>query len=199
MILMIDNRDSFVWNLVRYLRILHEDVRVVRCDEIKPEELKLPDYEGIVLSPGPGRPEDAGALTGLVSICAEKIPLFGVCLGQQAIASVYGARIICGPRPMHGKVTPVIHDGKGIFRDLPSPLDVTRYHSLVVDPATLPPEFTITSRAEDGSIMGIRHSSGLLEGVQFHPEAELTSHGLAMVANFLRICREAGERNEDPA
>lgn len=190
MILMVDNRDSFVWNLVRYLRILHEDVRVLRCDELDPENIAAAGYEGIVLSPGPGRPESAGSLMALIRACAEKIPLFGVCLGQQAIAQAYGARIICGSRPMHGKVTPVSHDGRGIFAGLPSPLDVTRYHSLVIDPASLPADFVVSSRAGDGSIMGIRHNSGLLEGVQFHPEAELTSCGLDIVHNFLNLCRE---------
>ena len=189
MILMVDNRDSFVWNLVRYLRILHEDVRVLRCDELKPEQVAAEGYEGIVLSPGPGRPEDAGSLLDLIRLCARKVPLFGVCLGHQARAQAFGARIICGPRPMHGKVTPVSHDGLGVFRGLPSPLDVTRYHSLVIDRKTLPAGFCVSCTSADGSIMGIRHVSALLEGVQFHPEAELTQHGLAMLANFLDLCR----------
>lgn len=194
MILMVDNRDSFVWNLVRYLRILHEDVRVLRCDELEIGQVTAAGYEGIVLSPGPGRPEDAGALLDLIRACAGEIPLFGVCLGQQAIAQAFGARIICGPRPMHGKVTPVSHDGLGVFDNLPSPLEVTRYHSLVIDRRTLPAGFYVSSTAADGSIMGIRHVSSLMEGVQFHPEAELTRHGLAMLANFLNLCRSRRSR-----
>lgn len=182
---MIDNRDSFVWNLVRYLQILGSVVDVQRCDRIDLDQVAQDDYDGIVLSPGPGTPERAGRLLDLVRRFGGKVPMLGVCLGHQAIAQAYGARIICGPRPMHGKVTPVSHDGLGIFQDLPSPLQVTRYHSLIIDPATLPDGFIISSLAEDGAIMGIRHESGLLEGVQFHPEAALTEHGLDMIHRFV--------------
>ena len=182
---MVDNRDSFVWNLVRYLQILGAVVDVLRCDHLDLDQVAKRDYDGIVLSPGPGTPERAGRLLDLVRRFGGQVPMLGVCLGHQAIAQAYGARIICGPRPMHGKVTPVSHDGLGIFQDLPNPLQVTRYHSLIIDPATLPAGFVISSLAEDGAIMGIRHDSGLLEGVQFHPEAALTEHGLDMIHRFV--------------
>lgn len=192
MYLMVDNRDSFVWNLVRYLQILAVDVDVRRCDRLDLDQIERAGYAGIVLSPGPGTPEQAGSLLGLINRLGGKVPLLGVCLGHQAIAQAYGSRIICGPRPMHGKVTPVWHDGQGLFTDLPNPLQVTRYHSLIIDPATLPAAFAISCRAEDGTIMGIRHQSGLLEGVQFHPEAELTEHGLDMIHQFVNRTAAAG-------
>lgn len=184
-ILMIDNRDSFVWNLVRYLQILGAQVDVLRCDQVDLDRVDRQQYDGIVLSPGPGTPERAGSLLDLVRRFGGKVPMLGVCLGHQAIAQAYGARIICGPRPMHGKVTPVWHDGLSIFCDLPNPLLVTRYHSLIIDPATLPDGFTVSCLDEDNTIMGIRHESGLLEGVQFHPEAALTEHGLDMIHRFV--------------
>ena len=158
---------------------------VQRCDHIDLDQVARGDYDGIVLSPGPGTPERAGRLLDIVRRFGGKVPMLGVCLGHQAIAQAYGAQIICGPRPMHGKVTPVRHDGLGVFQDLPNPLLVTRYHSLIIDPQTLPGGFVISSLAEDGAIMGIRHESGLLEGVQFHPEAALTEHGLDMIHRFV--------------
>lgn len=185
MYLMVDNKDSFVWNLVRYLRLLSAKVDVRRCDRLDFDEIEQAGYQGIVLSPGPGTPEKAGSLLDLIVRFGEKIPLLGVCLGHQAIAQAYGGTIICGPRPMHGKVTPIRHDGLGVFTGLPSPMQVTRYHSLVVDPQTLPDCFHVSSVAEDGCIMGIRHRSGLLEGVQFHPEAVLTEHGLDLLRRFI--------------
>jgi anthranilate synthase/aminodeoxychorismate synthase-like glutamine amidotransferase len=185
MYLMVDNKDSFVWNLVRYLRLLSAQVDVRRCDHLDFAEIEQAGYQGIVLSPGPGTPEKAGRLLDLIGRFGEKIPMLGVCLGHQAIAQAFGGRIICGPRPMHGKVTPVRHDGLGVFAGLPSPMQVTRYHSLVVDPQTLPVCFNVSSMAEDGCIMGIRHRSGLLEGVQFHPEAVLTEHGLDLLRRFV--------------
>lgn len=185
MYLMVDNKDSFVWNLVRYLRLLSAKVDVRRCDRLDFDEIEQAGYQGIVLSPGPGTPEKAGSLLDLIVRFGEKIPLLGVCLGHQAIAQAYGGTIICGPRPMHGKVTPIRHDGLGVFTGLPSPMQVTRYHSLVVDPQTLPDCFRVSSVAEDGCIMGIRHRSGLLEGVQFHPEAVLTEHGLDLLRRFI--------------
>lgn len=191
-ILMVDNRDSFVWNLVRYLQILGAHVDVRRCDHLDLDLIHQEHFDGIVLSPGPGTPERAGQLLDLVRRFGGRIPMLGVCLGHQAIAQAYGARIICGPRPMHGKVTPVRHDGLGVFHDLPSPLLVTRYHSLIVDPDTVPEGFMVSSIADDGSIMGLRDRSGLLEGVQFHPEAALTEHGLDMVHRFVVNTKENG-------
>lgn len=192
MYLMVDNRDSFVWNLVRYLQILAAGVDVRRCDRLDLDQIGRAGYDGIVLSPGPGTPEQAGSLLDLIRRFGGTVPLLGVCLGHQAIAQAYGSRIICGPRPMHGKVTPVWHDGQGIFTGLPNPLQVTRYHSLIIDPATLPAGFTVSCRAEDGTIMGIRDQSGLIEGVQFHPEAELTEHGLDMIRQFVNRTAASG-------
>lgn len=188
MILVIDNIDSFVWNLVRYLELSGARTRLIRNDQIDLDAIESAGFQGIVLSPGPGTPAAAGRQPELISCFAGRLPILGVCLGHQAIAEYLGARIITGQSPMHGKVSRVFHDGQGIFAGLPSPLQVTRYHSLVVDRTTLPDCLSVSSETDDGCVMGLRHRSGLLEGVQFHPEAELTEHGLAMIANFVRFC-----------
>jgi anthranilate synthase/aminodeoxychorismate synthase-like glutamine amidotransferase len=191
MFLMVDNQDSFVWNLVRYLQILTAEVMVVRSDKLDLQQILAGGYQGIVLSPGPGTPEKAGRMPELLRRLDQAgmpVPLFGVCLGMQAIAQLYGARVIRGPKPMHGKVTPVWHDQLGVFSGLPSPYMVTRYHSLVVDPAGLPPELLVSSHDQDGNIMAVRHRDKPVEGVQFHPEAELTEHGLKMLKNFVDFC-----------
>jgi para-aminobenzoate synthetase component II len=184
--LMVDNVDSFVWNLIRYLDLAGVKTDRVSNQDLDLERLEKAGYQGIVLSPGPGSPSSAGQLLQLVRHFAERIPMLGVCLGHQAIAQACGGRIIHGPSPMHGKLSTVHHDGLGVFSGLPDPLTVTRYHSLVVDRDTLPDCLRVSCATEDGTIMGLRHRSGLLEGVQFHPEAELTEQGQAMVANFVR-------------
>ena len=187
---MVDNIDSFVWNLIRYIRLCGGRVDVCRNDQLDFSAISQAGYQGVVLSPGPGTPAAAGGLCRLIRHFAGRVPILGVCLGHQAIAEVYGTRTICADIPMHGKQSLVRHDGRGIFQDIPSPLNVTRYHSLIVDRSSLTPELEISALSDDGTIMGIRHRSGLLEGVQFHPEAELTEHGLSLIANFVRFCRE---------
>jgi anthranilate synthase/aminodeoxychorismate synthase-like glutamine amidotransferase len=191
--LMVDNVDSFVWNLVRYLQLAGADVLTCRNDQLDFALIEHADCQGIVLSPGPGTPAAAGCLLPLIRHFRGRIPILGVCLGHQAIAEACGARIICADQPMHGKLAVVRHDGEGIFRGLPNPLRVTRYHSLVVDPVSLPPGLIVSCRSEDGIIMGLRDQSGLLEGVQFHPEAELTEQGLAMIRQFVQFCRQRAE------
>jgi anthranilate synthase/aminodeoxychorismate synthase-like glutamine amidotransferase len=188
--LMVDNVDSFIWNLVRYLQLSGAEVQTCRNDRLDFTAIERGGYDGIVLSPGPGTPSAAGDLLPLINRFRGRIPIFGVCLGHQAIAAACGASIICSGQPMHGKLSTVRHDGRGVFQDLPNPLTVTRYHSLIVDPHALPAELQISCRADDGTIMGLRDVTGMLEGVQFHPEAELTQCGLAMVRQFVRICHE---------
>ncbi len=193
-ILMIDNRDSFVWNLVRYLEILQADTDVIRCDQLNFHEILKTPYDGVVISPGPGIPEQAGLLMPLLEQLKETkpwVPLLGVCLGHQALARLFGARVIRGAKPMYGKLSNVYHDGRGLFYSLPNPLSVTRYHALVADPDTIPGCLTVSCRAEDGTIMGLRHQSLPYESVQFHPEAVLTEQGLAMIRNYLRCIHEA--------
>lgn len=191
MFLMVDNQDSFVWNLVRYLQILSVDVEVVRSDKMDVEKILASKYQGILFSPGPGTPDKAGKMPELLRRLDQTeipVPMFGVCLGMQAIAQLYGARVVRGFQPMHGKVTPVWHDQMGVFRGLPSPFMATRYHSLIVDPIDLPVDLQVSSRDRDGIIMAIRHKQKPIEGVQFHPEAELTEHGLLMLQNFVDRC-----------
>ncbi len=195
-ILMIDNRDSFVWNLVRYLEILQADTDVIRCDRLNLDDVLKTPYDGVMISPGPGIPEKAGLLMPLLEQFKDKkpqIPLLGVCLGHQALACLFGARIIRGEKPMYGKLSKVYHDSIGLFCALPDPLTVTRYHALVVDPDTVPDCLTVSCRSEDGAIMGLRHQSLPYESVQFHPEAVLTEHGLAMIRNYLRCVDEASD------
>jgi para-aminobenzoate synthetase component II len=186
---MIDNIDSFVWNLVRYFQMSGADVNVCRNDRIDLAGIDPASYEGIVLSPGPGTPDEAGLLLPLITRLMGRLPMLGVCLGHQAIAQALGARITRASQPMHGKLSQVWHNGRGVFLGLPSPINVTRYHSLIVDPGTLPEGLAVSCRTDDGTIMGLQHESGLTESVQFHPEAELTEYGLDMVRNFIRSCR----------
>lgn len=185
MILMIDNFDSFTYNLVQYLEMLNEEVIVRRNNSITIEEIKRLRPEIIVISPGPGNPKDAGISMEIIEVFKGKIPILGICLGHQSIGEIFGGNIIKGLEPVHGKVYPIIHNRKGIFKELPSPLNVTRYHSLVIDKKTLPECLEITAETEDGQIMGVRHKKFLIEGVQFHPEAILTEYGLDMLKNFL--------------
>lgn len=190
MFLMIDNYDSFVYNLVRYLKELKVEVMVVRNDAITLEMIESLRPEGIVISPGPKRPTDAGISEAIVERFAGEIPILGICLGHQVIGHVFGARVIKGLHPVHGKVDPCHHQEAGIFKDIPSPFDVTRYHSLIVDEDSLPTSLVVTAKTEDGVIMGLEHRKYPVFGVQFHPEAALTQEGHALLMNFIRKCRE---------
>ena len=185
MLLMLDNYDSFTWNLVQYLGELGAAVKVVRNDAITLDEIETLQPERIVISPGPCTPSEAGISVPLVRRFAGKIPLLGVCLGHQAIGQAFGGRIIRAQRVMHGKLSSIVHDGRGVFRGLPSPFAATRYHSLAIERASLPPVLDVTATSEDGEIMGVRHREFAVEGVQFHPEAILTEHGKKLLANFL--------------
>jgi para-aminobenzoate synthetase component 2 len=187
-IVVVDNYDSFVYNLVQYLGELAATPHVVRNDEASVDEVLASDVDGILLSPGPGRPEDAGITCELIARAAGRVPVLGVCLGHQAIGHVFGATIGRAPQIRHGKTSTITHDEGGVFTSLPSPLEVTRYHSLVIEPESLPSSLIVTARAEDGTIMGVRHRDHDIEGVQFHPESILTQHGHAMLRNFLSRC-----------
>ncbi len=187
-ILVIDSYDSFVYNLVQYLGELGAEPVVVRNDQLTVDEAVGMDPDGVLLSPGPGRPEDAGILCAAIPAFAERgTPVFGVCLGHQAIGHVYGASVVRAPALMHGKTSPVSHHGEGVFAGVPSPLTATRYHSLVLDPGTVPDCLHVTATA-DGIVMGVQHRSLPVEGVQFHPESILTEAGHTLVGNFLARC-----------
>ena len=168
-ILVVDNYDSFVFNLVQYLAQLGAEVDVRRNDEVTTDEARV--YDGVLLSPGPGTPEDAGVCIDMVRECAGEVPVFGVCLGHQAIAVAYGATVDRAPELLHGKTSEVLHDGVGVLAGLPSPFTATRYHSLAVVPSTLPAELAVTGVTESGVVMAVRHRELLVEGVQFHPES----------------------------
>ena len=185
MLLMIDNYDSFTYNLVQYLGELGEDVKVARNDEISLEEIERLAPASIVISPGPCTPNEAGISLALIARFAGKVPILGVCLGHQAIGQAFGGKVVHAQTLMHGKVSRIHHSGKGVFRGLPSPYDATRYHSLAIERASCPAELEITAWTEDGDIMGVRHRSLPVEGVQFHPESILTEHGHALLRNFL--------------
>jgi anthranilate synthase/aminodeoxychorismate synthase-like glutamine amidotransferase len=188
-ILVIDNYDSFTYNLVHYLAELGARVEVRRNDEVGTREIAELAPSGILVSPGPGRPEDAGVTQAAIEKFAGTIPIFGVCLGHQAIGQVYGGRIVRAERLMHGRVSPVRHRGRGVFEGLPDPLIATRYHSLLVERASLPADLEITAWTDEGEIMGIRHSRLEVEGVQFHPESFLTEHGHDLLARFVARTR----------
>ncbi|MBI2890445.1 MAG: aminodeoxychorismate/anthranilate synthase component II [Nitrospirae bacterium] len=185
MILMIDNYDSFTYNLVQYVEELGEEVRVFRNDKIKVEEIRRLAPRKILISPGPCTPAEAGISVELVRAFHRELPILGVCLGHQSIGAAFGGKIVAAKRIMHGKVSRISHDGEGVYRGLENPFSATRYHSLVVEEASLPAELKVTSRSEDGEIMGIRHKVAPLEGVQFHPESILTTEGKKLIANFL--------------
>jgi para-aminobenzoate synthetase component II len=188
-VLVVDNYDSFVYNLVQYLAQLGAEVIVRRNDAVTPEQLPALDVDGVLLSPGPGTPADAGASIPLVHACAEAaLPLFGVCLGHQAIGAAYGAPIVRAPELLHGKTSSVEHTGAGVLAGLPSPFVATRYHSLAVNEADLPPEIEVTARTPSGVVMALRHRTLPIDGVQFHPESVLTQGGHRMVANWLLRC-----------
>ena len=185
-ILVVDNYDSFVFNLVQYLAQLGAEVDVRRNDEVTTDEARA--YDGVLLSPGPGTPEDAGVCIDMVRACAGDVPVFGVCLGHQAIAVAYGATVDRAPELLHGKTSEVLHDGVGVLAGLPSPFTATRYHSLAVVPSTLPAELAVTGVTESGVVMAVRHRELLVEGVQVHPESVLTDGGPPMLANWLTDC-----------
>ena len=185
MILVIDNYDSFTFNLVQYFGELGAEVKVVRNDEIGLDEAARLKPAQIVISPGPCTPTEAGISLGAIARFAGEIPILGVCLGHQAIGQAFGGKVIKAARVMHGKVSSVRHDGKGVFAGIPDGFSATRYHSLAVERASLPACLEVTAQSEDGEIMGLRHRSLPVEGVQFHPEAMLTEHGHAMLKNFL--------------
>lgn len=191
MILVIDNYDSFTWNLVHYLRELDTRVEVLRNDELSAEEALASDAAGFLISPGPGTPDEAGISLALVgAVAAEgRRPLLGVCLGQQAIAQHFGGLVRRAPRVMHGKTCPIQHDGTGLFAGLPSPFVATRYHSLVVDSKDLPACLAVNATAGDATIQGLRHRSLPIHGVQFHPESIASEHGHHLLANFLHMTR----------
>jgi len=192
-ILVVDNYDSFVFNLVQYLGQLGAETTVVRNDEISVEAAL--DYDGVLISPGPGTPEAAGISIPMIKFCAEKkIPLFGVCLGHQAIGVAFGATVSRAPELMHGKTSEIIHNSEGVFANLPSPFTATRYHSLAIERATVSDELQITGETEGGIVMSVRHKSLPIEGVQFHPESVLTEHGHAMLANWLTECGDKNAR-----
>jgi len=184
-ILVIDNYDSFTYNLVQYMGELGAEMDVRRNDTLTVEDVKAMAPAKIVISPGPGTPADAGITIDLIKAMAPTTPLLGVCLGHQAIGEAMGGRVIRADRLMHGKTSMITHQGVGVFAGLPSPLEATRYHSLVVERATLPDTLEITAESDDGYIMGLRHKSWPLEGVQFHPESVLTTHGKQMLKTFL--------------
>ena len=184
-ILVIDNYDSFVYNLVQELGELGASPQVWRNDTIDVGGIRAERPDAILISPGPGRPEDGGVSLDVLDQLAGEIPILGVCLGHQCIGAAFGGQIVLAPHLMHGKTSEIHHDGKGIFAGLPNPFVATRYHSLVVDPDSVPPELEVTATSSDGVIMGLRHRELRVEGVQFHPESVLTVSGPALLSNFL--------------
>lgn len=191
MILMIDNYDSFTYNIVQYLYDLGEDVLVKRNDEITVEEIeKMESIDAIVISPGPCSPNEAGISVDVIKTLKGKYPILGVCLGHQSIGQAFGAKIVKAKCLMHGKTSNIYHDGKGLFEGIPSPFRAVRYHSLAIDENTLPDEIRITARSEDGEIMGIEHERYPIWGVQFHPESILTEYGKKLLENFLKLSKE---------
>jgi len=190
-ILVIDNYDSFVFNLVQYLQQLGAECIVRRNDEVTTAEVAELDVQGVLLSPGPGIPADAGITEELVRWCAGRMPVLGVCLGHQAIAEVFGGVVDRAEELLHGRTSAVQHDGRGVLAGLPQPFTATRYHSLAVVTGTVPPELEVTASTEGGVIMGLRHREHQIEGVQFHPESVLTQGGHRVLANWLEICGDA--------
>ena len=189
MLLMIDNYDSFTYNLVQYLGELGEDVKVVRNDELTVEEIAALSPDRIVLSPGPCTPNEAGVSLAVIDRFKGRLPILGVCLGHQAIGQAFGGRVVHAKTLMHGKISRIHHEGRGVFRGLPTPYDATRYHSLAIQRETCPSDLEVTAVADDGEIMGVRHRALAIEGVQFHPESILTEHGHALLRNFLTESR----------
>ena len=194
MILVIDNYDSFTYNLVQYLGELGAAVEVHRNDAITVAGIAARAPEGILISPGPGNPDQAGVTLEVVGSLGGRVPILGVCLGHQAIGQAFGGRVVRAPRLMHGRTSPIEHAGKGVFAGLPSPFTATRYHSLIVERATLGAELEVTAWTAEGEVMGLRHRTHAIEGVQFHPESFLTEHGHTLLGNFLAGLPERGRR-----
>ncbi len=188
MLLVIDNYDSFTYNLVQFLGELGAGPVVRRNDQVTVEEIASGGYRGLVISPGPGVPRSAGISLAAIRELGGQLPILGVCLGHQAIGEAFGGRIVRAPQPIHGKASQVKHDGRGIFSGIPQDLEVGRYHSLVIEPESCPEVLEVSASTADGIIMGVRHRSLPIEGVQFHPESVLTSHGMRILANFLQLC-----------
>jgi len=185
MILVIDNYDSFTYNLVQYLGELGAEVVVTRSDAVSVDEIREMGPAGVLISPGPGRPEEAGVSLELIDRLGAETPIFGVCLGHQSIAQHFGASVVRADRLMHGRTSQIFHEGRGVFRNLPSPFTATRYHSLIVQPDTIPAELEVTAWTDRDEVMGIRHTELPIEGVQFHPESFLTEHGHDLIRNWL--------------
>ncbi|MDI6893665.1 MAG: aminodeoxychorismate/anthranilate synthase component II [Bacillota bacterium] len=185
MVVILDNYDSFTYNLVQYLAELGAEVTVYRNDAVDVQTLAGMRPEAVVISPGPGRPEEAGISIALVRALGARVPLLGVCLGHQAVAVAYGGKVCRAPEPVHGKVSAIWHRGDGLYTGLPVPFEAARYHSLIVDRSGLPPDLEVTAWTQDGLVMGIRHRLYPVEGVQFHPESVLTGPGKTILANFL--------------
>ena len=192
-ILVVDNYDSFVYNIVQYLGQLGAEVDVRRNDEVTPEQGR--GYDGVLLSPGPGTPSGAGVCLDMVHTLGGVVPLFGVCLGHQAIGEAFGAEIVRAPELLHGKTSRVHHEGAGVLEGLPDPFTATRYHSLTIDPASVPAELEVTARTDTGVIMAVRHRTLAIEGVQFHPESVLTEGGHRILANWLTVCGDRATRS----
>ncbi len=186
MILIIDNYDSFTYNIFQYTSQLGYATEVVRNDMVDDPSVFVQNYAAIILSPGPGTPREAGITMTVIRQLAGKVPILGVCLGHQAIAEVFGGDVVRAPKPVHGKVSPIHHNGTGIYQGLPNPFLAARYHSLMVKPASLPDILQVTSKTSDGLIMGVKHCRFDVEGVQFHPESILTENGLLLIKNFLQ-------------
>ena len=194
MFLMIDNYDSFVYNLIRYFEELNEEVIIYRNDKITLKEIEDMDLEGIIISPGPKSPKEAGLSLEVIDRFKSEIPILGICLGHQCIGHFFGGNIIRGKEPIHGKISYIEHNGKDIFKNIKNPLRVTRYHSLILDNKSTPDSLEITSKTIDGVVMGIRHKDYNIYGVQFHPEAEMTEEGHKMLKNFINICKNYKKR-----
>jgi anthranilate synthase/aminodeoxychorismate synthase-like glutamine amidotransferase len=185
-VVVVDNYDSFTYNLVQYVASLGAKCEVRLNDQTSVSEIRALAPDGILLSPGPGTPDDAGVTLEVIRELAAETPVFGVCLGHQSIGQAFGGKVIRAPRLMHGKTSPIEHDGRGIFRDVPSPFEATRYHSLIVEESSLPACLEVSARTAEGEIMGLRHRTSPVEGVQFHPESILTEHGLSLIDNWLK-------------
>lgn len=190
-VIVIDNYDSFTYNLVQYLESLGATCDVHLNDRVRVDDVLAAEPDGILLSPGPGTPDDAGITLELIERAHTRTPLLGVCLGHQSIGQAFGGDVIRAPRLMHGKTSPIEHDGKGVFEHLPSPFEATRYHSLIIDPGTLPDCLEVSARTAAGEIMGVRHRELPIEGVQFHPESILTERGMQMMENWLNALDRA--------
>ena len=190
MIVVIDNYDSFTYNLVQYLGTLGAEIEVHRNDAITVEALVAKPLEGLVISPGPGEPRDAGISEAAIAAIAGKVPVLGVCLGHQGLAEVYGGKVVRAARLMHGKTSPIMHRGRGLFSGLDNPFEATRYHSLIVERDSLPAILELVAWTPEGEVMGLKHRDHETWGVQFHPESVLTKPGLQLIGNFLTLCRQ---------